>query len=168
MIRFNKKMVKGIIDILSSEPCKSRLPLQTIRIKKDGCAYITNGYMVIKYKFDTEPIRKDDGEEFVIPLDNLKKWYKEAKSKDYLDELGILNLMTLEDYGQYPDMPKLINEKLKDVDDRGEIKLDTKLLGLFSKCCDDERVKINTLINKGLSLQSIRNPKITGILMELY
>lgn len=161
-------MVKGIIELISSDPCKTRLPLQTIRIKKDGCAYITNGYMVIRYKFETEPIRKDGNEEFVIPLDNLIKWYKEAKSKDYLNELGILNLMTLEDYGQYPDIPKLFNEKLKDADVRGEIKLDTKLIGLFSKCCDNEQICIKTLIGKGLYLKPVQEYGIDGILMELY
>ena len=115
MQEFTKKQIKGIINIINSEPCKTREALQTMRICRDGYAYITNGYVAIRWRFETEVVPKDDNQkEFVIPVENLIRWYKLAGSRDCLNELSILELEDKENITQYPDLAKIFKEKCKD------------------------------------------------------
>ena len=111
MIKLYKKQVKAIIDLLNTEPCKTRPALQTMRIKRDGYGYITNGYIVIRFKFELEPEPKDDKqEEFVIPVEKFYTWWKSAKTKDYLDEIALCNMHEDNEF-EYPRMDLIMKEK---------------------------------------------------------
>lgn len=113
MITLNKKQVKGILDILKSKDSITRPALQTIRIKRDGYMYMTDGYVAIRAKLDTEPVPSDDNqEEFIITLENLERWYKLAKPKDELNEITLCDLEDKENDTQFPDMAKLYNDYL--------------------------------------------------------
>jgi len=113
MITLNKKQVKGILDILKSDYNIPRPALQTIRIKRDGYMYITDGYVAIRAKLETEPVPKDDNqEEFVITLGNLERWYKLAKPKDELNEITICDLQDTENDTKFPDMATIYEQFL--------------------------------------------------------
>ena len=129
MINFTKKQIKAIIDILKSEPCKTRPALQTMRIRRDGYGYITNGYLAIRFKFSLEPVPKDEKqEEFIIPLDNLVKWYKSADARKTLNELEILDLQDTENDTHYPNIEWLIEKRLSGEVPKTDIKVNSKLL----------------------------------------
>lgn len=122
MITLNKKQVKGILDILKCEDSITRPALQTIRIKRDGYMYMTDGYMAIRAKLETEPVPSDDSqEELVITLENLERWYKLAKPKDVLNEITICDLQDTEDGTQFPDMAALYKQFL----DKPKVKLES-------------------------------------------
>lgn len=40
MIEFTKKNIKGIIDIINSEPCRTRPALQTMRVQRESIEFI--------------------------------------------------------------------------------------------------------------------------------
>lgn len=166
MIRLNKKQINGILKLLKSIPCQSRPALQTMRIKKDGFAYITNGFIVIRFKLELEPEPIDDNqEEFIITKDNLEKWYKSARSYDYLDETSILELQDKENTTIYPDMSKLFKEHLSTPSDN-KICIDTNLLKLFDNISGYYGVTLVHYKNC-VHIQSIKYPSIDGIIMEL-
>lgn len=169
MITFNKKMVKGIIDLITSEPCKNRPILQTLRIQRDGYGYITNGYMAIRFKFETEVVPLDENQkEFVIPAGELLYWYHNAKASDYLNELTIIDLQTTKDIGQYPDIAYLFQEKLKTVPfTKTEHRFDDKLLELFCKCAGSTLVELKAT-SDGEYVKSIQDDNlIDAIIMEI-
>ena len=166
MITFTKKMVKGIIDVITSEPCKSREALQSLRVKRDGYAYITNGYMAVRFKFQVESIPKDDKqEEFVIPAYKLVYWYRNAKAKDYLNELSILELQTNEDIKQYPDISKLFNEKIE-YSGKSKHRFNAKLLEQFCNCAGENNVEIQGTLD-GEYVKSVQDEQIDGIIMGI-
>lgn len=129
MINFTKKQIKAIIDILKSEPCKTHPALQTMRIKRDGYAYIMNGYLTIRFKFSLEPVPKgEEQEEFIITLDNLVKWYKLANGRKTLNELEILDLQDKDNDTQYPNVEWLFEKRLSGETPKTDIKVNNKLL----------------------------------------
>lgn len=122
MITLNKKQVKGILDILKSRDSITRPALQTLRIKRDGYMYITDGYVAIRAKLETEPVPSDDDqEEFVITLENLEHWYKLAKPKDELNEITLCDLHDTKNGTQFPDMVALYKRYL----DKPKVKLES-------------------------------------------
>lgn len=167
MIRFNKKMVKAIIDIITSEPTKRLPSLQSMRIRRDGFAYITNGYITIRYKFQTEIVPIDPKEdEFVITAKDLLLWYHEAKASDYLSEISIVDLATKTNNLEYPDIACLFDQKIKRARARESIRFDEKLLNMFCRAAG------NTMIEAYPSdvcvyLKSVQEEQIEAILMEI-
>ena len=169
MVRFTKKMVKGIISIITSEPCKNRPALQSMRIRRDGYAYITNGYIVIRYKFETEVVPVDDKqEEFIIPASSLVYWYHNAKATDYLSELSILDLQSQSDQYQYPSIEELFAQRLKllPMPETRIMKINGLLLEQFCKCAGNSDIKIQQLPD-GIYVESIQEEKVDGIIMGL-
>lgn len=133
MQEFTKKQIKGIINIINSEPCKTRPALQTMRICRDGYAYITNGYVALRWRFETEVVPKDDKQkEFVIPVENLIRWYKLANAKDELNELTILELEDKENSTEYPDLAKLFKDKMKNPS-RETLSIDLNLIEMVNQ-----------------------------------
>lgn len=166
MIKFNKKQVKGIIDVLKSEPCKTRPALQTMRIKRDGFGYITNGYLAIRYKFEIEPIPKEDSqEEFIITLDNLTKWYKLANYNDYLDELTILGLQDTANETQYPDVSYLFEKRIRGENPKTPIRVNGKLIDEVIRCVGSGLITIEHF-NECIYIKFIELP-IDAIVMEI-
>lgn len=168
MITFTKKMVKGIIDVITSEPCKTREALQSLRVRRDGYAYITNGFMDVRFKLQTEPIPRDDNqEEFVIPAYKLIYWYRNAKAKDYLNELSILDLQTNEDIKQYPDIGKLFEDKIKIIPTEKVLhRFDAKLLEQFCKCAGETKIEFRATVD-GAYVKSVQDEEIEAIIMEI-
>ena len=171
MIEFTKKNVKGIIDILKSEPIKNKSNLQTMRIQRNGFAYITNGHLAIRWKFQLEPIPKDDNQkEFVITLDNLVKWYKLANTTDKLNELSILDLQDKEDVSQYPDMDQLFQNAKKN-NASNSILLNLQLVEDVHRCTNCRNYQGFKLINYGSDiLYGIENKReqIEFLIMGLH
>ena len=129
MINFTKKQIKAIIDILKSEPCKTRPALQTMCIRRDGYGYITNGYLTIRFKLELEPVPKDEKqEEFIIPLDNLVKWYKLVDGRKMLNELEILDLQDTDNDTKYPNIEWLFEKRLSGETPKTDIRVNSKLL----------------------------------------
>lgn len=169
MIEFTKKNIKGIIDIINSEPCRTRPALQTMRVQRDGFAYITNGYLAIRWKFQTEPIpRNENQKEFVIPVDNLIRWYKLANSKDKLNELTILELQDEENTTIYPDISLIFKEAKKN-NASNNITLNLHLIELVHHCTDCRNYQGFKVINYGKLLYGIENKResIEFIVMPL-
>lgn len=132
MREWTRQNVKGIIDILKSEPIENRPALQTMRIFRDGYAYITNGYLAIRWKFDSELITIDNQDEFIIPVENLIKWYKLASGKDCLNEINILELVDKDNDTMYPDVASLFKNKLK-TNKTDTVKMDLNLIQEINK-----------------------------------
>ena len=113
MIEWTKKNIKGIIDILKIDDIKGREALQTMRICRDGFAYVSNGYVAIRWKLESEPVPRDENQkEFVIPLDKLIVWYKLHDAKDKLNEITILELQDENNTTVYPDMARLFRQTI--------------------------------------------------------
>ena len=107
-----------------------------MRICRDGYAYVTNGYVAIKWKLETEPVPRDDNQkEFVIPVENLIRWYKLASTKDILNELTILDLQDKDNATSYPDMTKLFN-KINNQQTCEDIDINLNLIELVNKAVD--------------------------------
>lgn len=160
-------MVSGIIKLLTSDPVKIRPALQTLRIRSDGkYGYITNGYICIRYKMEIEPKPNDGSPEFIIPVENLIKWYKLANTKDYLDETSILSLQDKENDTVYPEIEKIFDAH-KIPERKDNFKIDSKLIECFAKCAGSTNIKITPLIGSAIHVQSIDNRNIDGVIMEL-
>lgn len=169
MHEFTKKQIKGIINIINSEPCKTRPALQTMRICRDGFAYITNGYLAIRWRFEVEPVPKDENQkEFVIPVENLIRWYKLANSKDKLNELTILELEDKDNNSVYPDIAKIFKEKIKDPKNNN-IKLDLNLVEMVNQvtnCRNYYGYDIN-IFNNLICGEEIKRKSIKFLIMGL-
>ena len=167
MMRIYKKQVKAILKLITSFPCQSRPALKTMRLKRDGFAYITNGYMAVRFELEIKPVPKDDNQtEFIIPAENLEKWYKTAKSSDYLDEVSILALQDTEDSTVYPDIAQVIKLHLMSNLSNKDIYIDESLLKLFTGIVNDESILIKHY-DKCVLVKSLKNPEIDGVIMEL-
>lgn len=165
MITLNKKQVKALIDILNSESCKTRPALQTIRIKRDGYMYITNGYLAIRFKLESGIVpREDSQEEFIIPVENLTKWYKMAERSDYLDELTICSLEDKDNDTQFPNIDYIYRNRLEFKSDQ-YIKIDVKQLDTISKAMNQEILNIEHF-SDCIYITSA-NKDIDAILMEM-
>lgn len=128
MIEWTKKNIKGIIDILKIDDIKFRPALQSLRIRRDGYAYVTNGYVAVRWKLDSEPVPRDDNkEDIVIPLEKLIVWYKLHSAKATLNEISILELQDLNDNTVYPDINKLFRQAIK-MPESKSITIDLKLI----------------------------------------
>lgn len=159
-------MVKGIIDIITSEPCKTRPALQSMRIKRDGYGYITNGYIAIRFKFQTEVVPRDDSqEEFVISADKLLYWCHNAKATDYLSEIEIPSLQTTEDILPYPDIAKLFENKIKIIPPEKVLhRFDAKLLEQFCKCAGETKIELRGTVD-GEYVKSVQDEEIDALIM---
>lgn len=167
MIKLYKKQVKAIIDLLNSEPCKTRPALQTMRIKRDGYGYITNGYIVIRFKFELEPEPKDDNQkEFIVPVEKFYTWWKSAKTKDYLDEIALCNMHEDNEF-EYPKIDMIMKEKLGNNISVRETYIDSSYIDIFSKICGYPDVKIEFTSTHGLYLTSLIDKSIDGFFFEL-
>ena len=156
MIEFTKKNIKGIIDVLKSNQI-NHPDLKTIRIQRDGFAYITNGYLAIRWKLQTEPVPRDENQkEFVIPVDNLIKWYKLANTNDKLNELSILELQDKENKTDYPDIGSIFkNAKKNNISNN--ITLNLFLIELVHRCTDCRNYEGFKVINYGHLFYGIEN-----------
>lgn len=167
MIRFNKKMIKAIIDIITSEPTKRLPSLQSMRIRRDGFAYITNGYIAIRYKFQTEIVPVDPEEdEFIITAKDLLLWYHEAKASDYLSEISIVDLATKTNNSEYPDVSYLFDEKIKRIKEKRVSRFDEKLLNMFCRAAGNTMIEVYPS-DVCVCLKSVQDEQIEGILMEI-
>ena len=156
MIEFTKKNIKGIIDVLKSNQ-NNHPDLKTMRIQRDGFAYITNGYLAIRWKLQTEPVPKDENQkEFVIPLDNLIKWYKLANTNDKLNELSILELQDKENKTDYPDISSIFKSGKKN-NVSNSITLNLLFIELVHRCTDCRNYQGFKLINYGKLFYGIEN-----------
>ena len=166
MIKLYKKQVKAIIDLLNSEPCKTRPALQTMRIKRDGYGYITNGYIVIRFKFELEPEPKDDKqEEFIIPVEKFYIWWKSAKTKDYLDEITLCNMHEDNEF-EYPKMDLIMKEKRGNSILVSESFIHEPYIDIFTKICGYSDIKIEFMSTHGIYLTSLDEP-IDGFFFEI-
>ena len=167
MLKLNKKQVKGILKIITSEPCKTRPALMTMRIKRDGFAYITNGFMAIRWKLDLEPVpRIDEQEEFVITSENLERWYKMANSKDKLDELSILELQDVKNTTIYPDIARLFDKYCKMTPSSEPFFVDEELIRMFADVAGDACMRVQ--VSSGcLHVNSLVESSIDCIIMGL-
>lgn len=167
MIKLKRKQVKGVINILISPSTQGRDALRTMRICRDGYAYITNGYVAVRFKLEASPEPKDlKQKEFVIPVENLIRWYKLAKTHDYLDELSILELEDKNNDSQYPDMHLLFGNHMSTAQTKEEFLIDTDMIKQFSDCIDGSKIKVKT-IGTGLYVKSLDNPDVDGLIMGL-
>lgn len=169
MVTFTKKMVKGIIDIITSEPTKTRSALKSMRIRRDGYAYITNGYIAIRYKFKSEIVPIDDNqEEFVIPASNLVYWYHNAKAGNYLSEISIIDLQTTQGVKPYPSIDDLFTQKLKILSppEKHLHRFDAKLLEQFCKCAGENKVEMQSTVD-GEYVKSLQDEQIDAIIIGL-
>ena len=167
MLRLNKKQVKGILKVITSEPCKTKPALMTMRIKRDGFAYITNGYMAIRWKLEIEPVPKiDEQEEFVITSENLERWCKLANSKDKLDELSILELQDTENTTVYPDIAQLFDKYCKMTPSSEPFFVDEELIKMFTDVAGDACIRVQTL-SGCLHVNSLVELSIDCIIMGL-
>ena len=167
MLTLNKKQVKGILKVITSEPCKTRPALMTMRIKRDGFAYITNGYIAIRWKLEIEPIPKsDEQEEFIITSENLERWYKLANTKDKLDELSILELQDVENNTVYPDMATLFDKYCKMDSSSEPFFVDDELIKMFTDVAGDSCMRVQVL-NGCLHVNSLVESSIDCIIMGL-
>ena len=152
MIRFDRRMIKAIIDIITSEPTKRIPSLQSMRIRRDGFAYITNGYIAIRYKFQTEIVPVDPEEdEFLITAKDLLLWYYESKASDYLSENSIVDLATKTNSLEYPEVSYLFDEKL---------------LNMFCRAAGNTMIEVYPS-DVCVYLKSVQDEQIEGILMEI-
>lgn len=169
MITLNKKQVKGILDILKSEYNATRPALQTIRIKRDGYMYMTDGYAAIRAKLETEPVPTDDDqEEFVITLENLERWYKLAKPKDELNEITICDLQDTYNDTLFPDMAALYKQYL----DKPKVKLesavfDVSKLKTIMAVVGTDYTKIEFYGDESQYIINIKGDEFDAILMPL-
>lgn len=167
MLKLNKKQVKGILKVITSEPCKTRPALMTMRIKRDGFAYITNGFMAIRWKLEVEPVpRIDEQEEFIITAENLERWYKLAKPKDYLDELTILALQDTENDTVYPDIAQLFDKYCKMTPSSEPFFVDEELIRMFADVAGDACMRVQVL-SGCLHVNSLVESSIDCIIMGL-
>ena len=167
MLTLNKKQVKGILKVITSEPCKTRPALMTMRIKRDGFAYITNGYVAIRWKLELEPVPKfDEQEEFIITAENLEKWYKLANSKDKLDGLSILELQDVENTTIYPNMAQLFDKYCQMKPSSKPFFVDEELIRLFTDVAGDACIRVQAL-NGCLYVNSLVESSIDCIIMGL-
>lgn len=167
MLTLNKKQVKGILKVITSEPCKTRPSLMTMRIKRDGFAYITNGYLAIRWKLEIEPVPKiDEQEEFIITAENLERWYKLANTKDKLDELSILELQDIENTTVYPDIAQLFDKYCKMNPSSEPFFIDEELIKMFTDVAGDACMRLQTL-SGCLHVNSLVDSSIDCIIMGL-
>lgn len=167
MIEFSRKQVKAIIKFLSQPHCQIRPALQTIRIRRDGYAYITDGYMAIKFKLDSEPVPSNgDQEEFIIPIENLDRWYKLANTKDKLNELTILELHDENNTTVYPDIPKVFHSHLGNKISKDEFKIDVNIITEFVNITGYNKNQIS-MHAECIAIKPLENNKILGIIMGL-
>lgn len=167
MIEFNRKQVKAIIKFLSQQHCQIRPALQTIRIRRDGYAYITDGYMAIKFKLECEPVPSNaDQEEFIISLENLDRWYRLANTKDKLNELTILELHDENNTTVYPDISKVFHSHLGNKISKDEFKIDANIITEFVNITGYNKNQIS-MHDECIAIEPLGNNKILGIIMEL-
>ena len=167
MLKLNKKQVKGILKVITSEPCKTRPALMTMRIKRDGFAYITNGYIAIRWKLEIEPVPKsDEQEEFIITAENLERWYKLANTKDKLDELSILELQDTENTTVYPDIAQLFDKYCRMEQSSEPFFVDEELIRLFTDVAGDSCMRVQVL-SGCLHVNSLVESSIDCIIMGL-
>lgn len=167
MLTLNKKQVKGILKVITSEPCKPRPALMTMRIKRDGFAYITNGYIAIRWKLKIEPVPKiDEQEEFIITAENLERWYKLANTKDKLDELSILELQDVKNTTVYPDLAQLFDTYCRMNPSSDPFCVNEELIKMFTDVAGgtDMRVQVT---DECLHVNSLVEPSIDCIIMGL-
>lgn len=167
MLTLNKKQVKGILKVITSEPCKTRPALMTMRIKRDGFAYITNGYIAIRWKLEVEPVPKiDEQEEFIITAENLERWYKSANTKDKLDELSILELQDVENNTVYPDMAYLFDKHCRMEPSSEPFFVDEELIKMFTDVAGNACMRVQVL-SGCLHVNSLVELSIDCIIMGL-
>ena len=128
---FTRKQIKAIIVIITSEKTLGRDGLRSIRICSDNCAYITDGYVAIRWKFDSKPLSNNQ-KELVIPAENLIRWYKLANPKDKLNEYTILELVDEKNDTSYPDMNRLFRERKNHLT-KSSVKMDLNLIEKIHK-----------------------------------